>query len=265
MGLKKSQSMVLHSENMKVNYILSTILVILVNLHKYRRATHLLDACQCSVNHISSNLLKHWRLTHNLNTCSTLLVSGSDLLNIGYWLTSWTHATIFILLVIFICWYIESNSHPECVFSHSHHISSAQTLESNSHPGCVFNHSHQWFSSAHWRATHSLDAYPAILISGPDLLKHWRATHSLDVCPVILVSDSGLLKHRRVTHHLDTYMISHSCQWFSSAQTLESNSLPGCMFSHSHQSFLSAQTLKSNSHTGCVQPFSSVILIYTNT
>ena len=43
-----------------------------------------------------------------------------------------------------------------------------------------------------------------------------------------------------------------SCQWFWSAQTLQSHSPPWWVFSHSHQWFWSAQTPESHSPPGCM-------------
>ena len=79
----KEVSQKCYTQEVKVNYILSTILAILVSgtdLHKHWIATHFLDVY--SVIHISTNsdLLKHWRATHILNMCSAILVSGSNLI-----------------------------------------------------------------------------------------------------------------------------------------------------------------------------------------
>ena len=94
-------------------------------------------------------------------------------------------------------------------------VALAQTPESDSQTGHKFSHSHQWFSK-HWRATHLLDMYLAILIYDSDLLKHQRVTHKLDTCSVILISGSDSLKHWSDSQAGHEFNLS--CQW--SAQNI---------------------------------------------
>ena len=116
------------------------------------------------------------------------------------------------------------------------------TLESNSLPGFIFLCSHQWFwSTQTLKWTHSLDVFIHscqwfwstqtlesdshtghlhILISGSDLFKHWRVTYSLDAH-----HSSVILNCLNTGEQLTYWTFAHSCQWFWSAQTLESDSL----------------------------------------
>ena len=82
----------------------------------------------------------------------------------------------------------------------------------------------------------------AIIISSSNLPKHWRATHLLDMCLAILVSSPNLLKHWRATHKLDA---------------------SGCL-----AIVISSSAKHLREQLTCwmhVQPFLSVVLIYSNT
>ena len=96
---------------------------------------------------------------------------------------------------------LDSNSHPEHMFSHSCQqtlkrdsqagsysatLISSNTLESHSQAGCI---SSQWFRSAQTRERNSLaESCSVFSISGTDQLKHRRATHILYVFPIYLVN-----------------------------------------------------------------------------
>ena len=114
----------------------------------------------------------------------------------------------------------------------------------------TFTHSHQWFWSVQ---TLESDLLPGCtsFFSDSELLKHWRATHILDICPflsvVLICPNTGEWLTLRLC-----CIFTHSCQWFWSNQTLESNSLPGSVFTHSHWWFWSNHTMESNSLSGCV-------------
>ena len=159
-----------------------------------------------------------------------------------------------------------------------------QTPKSNSHAGfvCPFM-SVVLISLKHWRATHLLDVYSPIFISGSDLPKHWRAlaTHFLDASvhpflSVVLIyssTEEKLTCWTRVNtfssvvlicsntgEQLTRWMHVHpflSVVW--SAQTLESNSHPKCTFAHSCQWFQSTHSY--TWLTAWMQPFLLVVLI----
>ena len=100
-------------------------------LLKHWGTTHLLDVCSAiviicflSAQTLDSNSLagcifspsrqcfwyaQHWRVTHKLKVCSDILISGSHLL------TFWMYVQPYL-------WHctLGSDSHTECVFSHSH-------------------------------------------------------------------------------------------------------------------------------------------------
>ena len=73
-------------------------------------------------------------------------------------------------------------------------ISSSDLLkhESGSLPGCVFVHISGSDLVKHWRATHILGAYSAILNSHSDLIKDLRVTHFLYPCSVMFWSGQSL-------------------------------------------------------------------------
>ena len=194
---------------------MSFLSVVCINLICSNTA-YILDACS-TILISGSHLLEEWltRWMHVQPDSSVVLIC----LNTEEWLTNWTHVQPF-LSVVLICsntgeqltrWMHVKPSHQQFI--------SAQTLESNSHSGCMCS---------------------AILVSSSDLLRHWRETHSLDMCSAI-----------------------H--QWLSSAQTLKSNSLPGCTFSHS--CLICSKTGERLTFTFWmhVQPFSSMVLICSNT
>ena len=183
-----------------------------------------------------SDLLKHWRATHSLDMSSAILISGSDPLRQQrlthslymfscpcQWfqckeqLTNWMHVQP-LLLVVLICSKLESNSHTECMVSHScQWFWFAQIQECNSHSECMFSHSHQWLWSAqNWRATHILNGYSAVLVNGSDLLKH-----SHPGCLFIQSPQSSQSAQSLKSDSHTEWEGVHSHQWFWSAQTLE--------------------------------------------
>ena len=150
---------------------------------------------------ISADLLKNWRVTHCLNACSPIHISGSDFLT-GEKLTRWMCIHPFSSVVL-IC----SNTREQLTaWMHVYPI-----LSVVSDP------------LKHWRATHSLDAYSSILVSGslvPSNSEGWltiwmhvhpslsvvlipsNTTHILYTCSPSLVSDSNLVKQWRATYIL---------------------------------------------------------------
>ena len=93
-----------------------------------------LAACSAIVS--DPDLLKHWGGTHLLDTCSAI-ISGSNLLK--HWGITYkldVHSDIPSVVLIYSN--IKSNSHPGCMFTHSHQqFWYPQKLESNSQPGQV--------------------------------------------------------------------------------------------------------------------------------
>ena len=120
------------SENVKVDYVLSTILYIIsdpVMMEPGKELTSWMPVGGCSPVLVSgSDLLKHWRATHFLDGCSPVLVSGSDLLKHR----RTTHSLDRCSPVL---------------------VSGSDLLK-------------------HWRATHSLDGCSPILVSGSVLTKY---------------------------------------------------------------------------------------------
>ena len=165
---------------------------------------------------------KHWRVTHILDMCSAILVSGFH-----YTLKSNSHSGKIFSHSCQQCSSaktLDSNSQPECKFSHfCQWFQSAQELKSNSQPGCTFIHNSGSDLIGHWRVTYILNMCSVIFISGSDLPKCWRATHILDECSAILVRGSDPIKQ----HSLPECMFIHSCWWVWFAKTLENDSPTG--------------------------------------
>ena len=192
-------------------------------------------------------MLKHWRDTHLLEGWSVILVSGSDLPKNWKGLTSWRGGWSF-LSVDLICW---NTGKGLTTWRGGQTFLSLNPICQNTGEGLTFwrvvSHSCQWIWSAKILERHSqTGGWSAILVNRSDLLKHWRGTYKLEELSVIIVSRSNLLKHWRGTHKLEGWsailvsgsnllklerdslsggVVSHSCQWIWSAETLERDSL----------------------------------------
>ena len=120
-------------------------------------------------------------------------------------------------------WSLESNSHPEPISSSSHQwFWSALTPESNSQTGCVFMLVVLIYSNTREQLTNWIHVQPFLSVS-------------------LICSNTG--------EQLTCWMFRCSCQWFWSAQSMESDSQTGHVISNSCQWFWLAQTLDSNSQS----------------
>ena len=200
--------------------------------HWHWRVTHLLEGCSSIFVSGSDlqHLLKHWRETHKLEGCSSILISILTCSNTRKGLTFWMSVHPFSSVVP-IC----PNTGEGLTYWMSIHTS-VVLICPNTEEGltfCMFTCSCQWAQSVQTPGSDSLTGCSPFLISGSDLHKHWRETHILDGCSPILVNGSDLLKYWRGTHLLDgcSYVLIR----FWSAQTLERDSLSGWVFTHSCQ------------------------------
>ena len=162
-----------------------------------------------------SDILKHWRVTHFLDGCLTILVSGSDLSSSGEQLTSWMHVHPFLSVVLICSSCGERLTAWMCVHPC---LSMVLICTSNGEGLTAWMHVHPFLSviliCSNIGERPGLTAwmqYSPILISGSDLPKHWRVTHRLDKCSPILVSRSGPLKLQ--SDSLARCDFTHSCQW----------------------------------------------------
>ena len=112
-------------------------------------------------------------------------------------------------------------------------ISASDLLKSDSLPGCVFRHPCQKFQYA----------------QTGEWLTNWMHHDVQPFLSVVLIGSN--------TGWLTCWTFSHSCQWFWSLQTLESNSQAGCVLSHSCQVLICSNTGEWLTCWMCVQPFLS--------
>ena len=169
MTLKRGQWSYTENQRVKVNYKLSTILLIL-------------DIISEMLETGAGEELTVWMGVHPFLSVVLICTYTEE------WLTSWMGVQVHPLLsVVLIC----SNTEEQ--------LTRWMCVQPFSSVVLICLNTGEW--------THSLDS-SAILVSASNLLKHLRATHSLDACLTILVSGSDLLEHRRETHKLDANVCS---------------------------------------------------------
>ena len=124
-----------------------------------------------------SDLLRHWRVTHLLDVCSTILISGSDLPKDPK-SRGWTHmldaySTILVNGTDLLIHFKLRVTHKLYVYSCQwFRCSNTEERDSQSASGWMFSHSGQWFWPVHaFEWTHWLDVYSVFLVSSSDLLK----------------------------------------------------------------------------------------------
>ena len=146
--------------------------------------------------------------------------------NTGDVLTSWMGVHPFWSVVL-ICYNTEEGVTFWMVFILSNQwFWSSQTLKRDSQTGWVFTRSCKWSWPVQTLESNSLPEYVfTILVSSSDLLNlRERLTSWIGVHPFSSVVLNCLTLER---YSLSGWVFTHSCQWFWSAQTLETYSLPG--------------------------------------